>query len=100
PTLMKIDVEGSEVPVFSGMSRFLNQVRPSIVLECFHRDNCKAITEVLRPLGYNFFTIDEHAGTLRQTSQLEPADLASGSFNQLLTTRSASELKALMPVIS
>ena len=35
PTLIKIDVEGFEIPVIKGCADFMSRVRPAVITECF-----------------------------------------------------------------
>lgn len=83
--LMKIDVEGGEAAVFSGMQNFLNKFRPDIILESFVQENCDVITAMTKPLGYRYYWIDEE-GKLEEREKLVPAKVEVHSFNQLLTT--------------
>lgn len=59
---IKIDVEGGAAAVLRGASRILND-KPDILIECTE----EGLTEILAPLGYKFFVVDELIG-------LEPCD--------------------------
>ncbi len=62
-SLVKIDVEGMEHKVISGMANVLARSRPAIILE--HHANCPpfAIEPLLSKFGYRFFHISDK-GTL------------------------------------
>ena len=85
--LVKIDVEGSELAVFSGMQAFL-RARPTIILESFLQDACDKITAMLA--GYRFFLIEE-GGALIEQEKLVAADIALDR-NQLLLPPERSTL--------
>ena len=94
--LVKIDVEGAEMVVFESMKETL-ALRPDIILETFTAEACQVINAQMLPLGYRVYLIDEKGGVLLPRERLMPAELdAHGNFNQLLTTRPASEIDALM----
>ena len=51
-TLVKIDVEFSEVNVLMGSLQTLSESKPVLFIECGMIDNLKSLTDVLKPLGY------------------------------------------------
>jgi FkbM family methyltransferase len=55
PTLVKIDVEGSEIDLLHGAHRLLTEIRPIIMCESQHR-NRPAVTTILS--GYNYKLYD------------------------------------------
>jgi FkbM family methyltransferase len=56
PSLVKIDVEGSEVAVLPGMRRILEEHRPDLVVE-LHATNAE-VADLLEPLGYALENLD------------------------------------------
>ena len=56
PDVVKIDVEGGELPVLAGMSRLLGERRPAIIAE-MHGKNA-AVCELLRAAGYRIVNLD------------------------------------------
>ncbi len=65
PSGIKIDVEGYEYEVLSGMVRTLRDARPLVMLECNARDGeCLALLE---PLGYRRAWLDRARGCLTAT---------------------------------
>jgi FkbM family methyltransferase len=81
--LIKIDVEGTEHNVFSGMSEFLKS-RPTIILESFGQGNCDFIAAKLP--NYRFFLIDE-AGHLEEQPTIAAAQLWDQNKNRLLVPK-------------
>ncbi len=65
--LIKIDVEGSELPVLKGAVKMLERFHPYLIIEIQHETSedggYKAvdILEFLEPLGYRFYTIGRKA---------------------------------------
>ncbi len=57
--LIKIDVEGYEVPVFEGMGEYIKSMKPTILAEIRIEENGARIMELLGDCGYLFFDIDE-----------------------------------------
>jgi FkbM family methyltransferase len=84
--LMKIDVEGAEGLVFTGMTRHLAHL-PDIILETFSQDKCDAINDLVLPLGYKVYLIHEDTGVLEPQDKLIARTLESDDYNQFLTTR-------------
>lgn len=60
--VVKIDTEKHGVRVLRGMTKILEH-KPDLILECIE----PGLGEILKPLGYKFFVIDEETG-------LEPCD--------------------------
>ena len=83
--LIKLDVEGHEASAFAGMRDLIRRARPTIVFECLHETTVRAVRDLLSPLGYLFFAIDDMAGTTRETLNPTPALDADGNpiLNQL-----------------
>lgn len=78
--LVKIDVEGSEIAVFTGMQAFL-RARPTIILETFLQAAADKITPMLP--DYRFFLIQE-TGALVESDRLAACDMRGADKNQLL----------------
>lgn len=83
--LIKIDVETHEPQVLAGFVEHLTIFKPSILIEILNEDIGNRIWEMVHPLGYLYFNIDER-GTVRQTTKIEKSDY----YNYLICT----ELKA------
>ncbi len=56
--LMKVDVEGRELDVFENGTTFLGQHHPDIVCEVLPDADGKALTGLLRSLGYRFYLVE------------------------------------------
>jgi FkbM family methyltransferase len=81
-TVIKIDVEDAEGMVFEGMTGLEN--KPHIILECFNKENAAYITGITKPLGYEYFLIDEKKMRLRPWPTLRACDRNGKNFNQYL----------------
>lgn len=92
--LVKVDVEGGEAGAMRGMQEVL-ALKPDLILETFNPKACDAINAMIAPLGYQVYKVFEHEQRVERCSQLMPADMQSGDFNQLLTMRPEDEIAAL-----
>ncbi len=52
PQVIKVDVEGMEVPVLRGAGRVLRQHRPALYVEAATTEHFMAVNDILAPLGY------------------------------------------------
>jgi FkbM family methyltransferase len=57
--LMKIDVEGYELQVLTGMGEYLQKFKPSFLIEVLSNELGASLTEILKPLNYLFFNLNE-----------------------------------------
>jgi FkbM family methyltransferase len=67
PTLVKIDVEGSEIDLLHGAHRLLSEVRPILMCESQHR-NRPATTIIFKHYGYRLYDWDASPPTEVQTA--------------------------------
>lgn len=72
-TAMKIDVEGAAKRVLNGAERILRKHRPDLLIECTE----EGLTEILAPLGYKFFVVNEAEG-LETCNDLRPIPAGKG----------------------
>ena len=77
--LIKIDVEGHEPAVFAGMRGLIERSRPTLVFECLSNATAVAARELLGPLGYHFYEIDDKARTVCKTTSLSPVRDSDGN---------------------
>jgi FkbM family methyltransferase len=68
--LIKIDVEGHDPEVLIGLGKYLNICKPSILIEVLSDDAGHRIHELLSPLDYLFFYIDENSRTALRVNML------------------------------
>lgn len=97
PTLLKVDVEGTEEAVFRHGQRFLAERRPDILCEVLAGvADGRALADLLAPHGYRWYLVEERA--LRPTPILQP----SPRFRDwLFTTAPAGSLSARgIPVVA
>ena len=93
--LLKIDVEGAEAQTFRGIQEII-ALKPDIILETFSQSSCDAINEMIKPLGYSVYHILEKERSMVPREGLAPCTVdLNGNFNQLLTTRSPTEVAEL-----
>ena len=64
--LIKIDLEGHELPALKGMLETLKKIKPAILIEILNNQD-QASEKLLKELGYEKFFIDDH-GNLSQTN--------------------------------
>jgi FkbM family methyltransferase len=69
PTVVKIDVEGSEDKVFRGASRLLREHHPSILCEVM-AETAGALSTMLRESGYVFYDGDAEPTARRPLARL------------------------------
>lgn len=90
--LIKIDVEGFEVPVFEGMADILKTMQPTILAEIRVEENGSKIMELLQGCDYLFFDIDEKT-TPRQVDEIS----RSSNNNFLICTADIAKNLKLIP---
>jgi len=90
--LIKLDVETHEVEVLKGMSMYLNEFKPTILIEVLNDEIALKLNEIFKDMGYLYFNIDDVKDTVRQV----PAITKSDYWNFLLCNESkAKELKLI-----
>ncbi|AWK90046.1 FkbM family methyltransferase [Azospirillum thermophilum] len=93
--LVKIDVEGAEAQVLSGMAGLLERCGPDLLIECLDEEAAGRVDAILRPLGYRFHAIDDEALRVEETARFLPAEGMS-SLNRWATRRDAAAAEALV----
>ncbi len=89
--LCKIDVEGNEVKVLNGMKQALHTAKPDMIIEIIDGQVGYELQQILQPLGYKFWVIDER-GSLEPVNHLQPIIdenryLNMHKLNRLVSTR-------------
>ncbi len=84
--LIKIDVEGFEVPVFESMGKYLKTMQPTILAEIRVEDNGHQIMELLKDCEYLYFDIDEKT-VPKQVSEISK----SSNNNFLICTKEVAD---------
>jgi FkbM family methyltransferase len=97
--LIKIDVEGGEANVFAGMKEVIAS-KPDIILESFSSKACDSINQVLMPMGYSAYLIEERERTLTQRDKLYPCSTSPPyNYNQFLTLKPKNEVEQLLTLL-
>ena len=89
--LIKIDVEGFEVPVFESLGTLLKSMKPSILAEIRIEDHGNRIMELLKGCDYLYFDIDEKS----VPTQVEEITKSSNN-NFLICTREVAQKLQLL----
>lgn len=89
--LIKIDVEGHELQVLDGLGSYLQDGRPTLLIEILSDTMAEAVQQRVEGLGYLYFNINEDSG-IRRTNQLEKSD----SYNCLLCTTTVAQRLGLL----
>lgn len=70
--LVKIDTETTEVEVLRGMAHTLETARPTIICEVLTESTGRALTDLLRPLSYEFFLLTDDGPAHRDEVRPSP----------------------------
>lgn len=79
PTVMKVDVEGMELPVLRGAARILSTFEPVLYIEAARPQQAQAIAAHLEPYGYEFIETFNHTPTHRFDVPRSPPPAQPGS---------------------
>ncbi len=71
--VLKIDVETHEAEVLRGMGKYLDIMRPAMLIEILNDEVGEAVQDLLKDKGYLYFNIDELGG-VRQVSSITKSD--------------------------
>jgi FkbM family methyltransferase len=89
--LMKIDVETHEPEVLEGLEEFLNEFRPTMLIEILNDDIAKKVEQIVKGKGYLYFDVDEEKCP-RLVSELSK----SNQYNYLLCNNEIAKKLGLM----
>ena len=76
---MKIDVETHEPEVLDGFRSYLNQYRPTMLIEILNDEVGRKVSSAVQGLDYLYFNINEKGG-IRQVDKITKSDY----YNYLL----------------
>ena len=85
--LLKIDVETHEAEVLEGMGKYLDEFRPTMLIEILTDEVGKRVEALVRDKGYLFFNLDEASGSIRKVERISKSDY----YNYLLCDRKIAE---------
>tara|TARA_B100000315_G_scaffold69738_1_gene63539 strand:- start:3237 stop:4130 length:894 start_codon:yes stop_codon:yes gene_type:complete len=80
--LMKIDVESHEVEVLKGMGQYLQQMKPTMLIEILEDSLGEEIENLLADIDYLYFNVNEN-NTLRLVEHIKKSD----KYNYLIIRR-------------
>ncbi len=89
--LLKIDVETFEPQVLKGFQPYLDQFKPTMLIEVLEDDIGQQIEAAVQHLGYLYFDVDDEQGLFQQTHIKK-----SKHFNYLLCMPEKAELLCLL----
>ncbi len=93
--LVKIDVEGAEALVLTGMPDLLERCGPDLLIECLDDESAGKVDAILRPLGYRFYTVDDNAMRVEESGRFVAAD-GMHSLNRWATRRDDAAAETLV----
>ena len=88
--LMKIDVETHEPEVLAGMEKYLDQFRPTMLIEILNDEVGKKVEALVKDKGYLYFNIDETNG-IRKVDHIFKSDY----YNYLLCNQETASYLGL-----
>lgn len=90
--LIKLDVETFEGEVLEGFSSYLQEFKPTMLVEILNDEVGQKVQDLVENLNYLYFNIDDIRHSIRQTDKLTKSDY----FNYLLCDEeTAAKLKLL-----
>lgn len=90
--LMKIDVETHEPEVLEGLGRYLNEFRPTMLIEILTDEVGERVEALVKDKNYLYFNIDEPTDSIRRVSTITKSDY----YNYLICSEAvAAELNLL-----
>lgn len=93
--LIKIDVETHEPEVLEGMIEILKRDRPSLIIEILNDEVAKKVDDLLGPLNYSYFVMNDKIGPQRVAS------IRMGVFkNYLVCTQANAEYLESLSVLT
>lgn len=95
PELIKIDVEGAELAVIIGMNQLLQSHQPDLLIEILDDSNVESISEILVPLGYEFYAIGEETGQMQKLPKLTKGT-GLQDLNRFVTCKSEALLQSIV----
>lgn len=85
--LIKIDVETHEAEVLEGMGKYLDEFRPTMLIEILNDEVGARVESLVANKDYLYFNLDEESGSIRRVEKISKSDY----YNYLLCTRKIAE---------
>ncbi|MCZ2225086.1 MAG: FkbM family methyltransferase, partial [Chitinophagales bacterium] len=90
--LIKLDVETHEVEVLNGMGRYLNEFKPTFIIEVLNSEIAQKLSAIFNGMGYLYFNIDDNNNSIKKVEEITK----SNHWNFLLCNEKiAKELRLI-----
>lgn len=92
--LLKIDVETHEAEVLEGMGKYLDEFRPTMLIEILNDEVGEGVEALVKDKGYLYFNLNEASGSIRLVETIRKSDY----YNYLLCDRKIAEDLGLLKI--
>lgn len=72
--LIKLDVETHEVEVLNGMGRYLNEFKPTFIIEVLNAEIAEKLALIFDGMGYLYFNIDDNNNSIQRVEVITKSD--------------------------
>lgn len=72
--LIKLDVETHEVEVLNGMGRYLNEFKPTFIIEVLNAEIAEKLALIFDGIGYLYFNIDDKNNSIQKVDEITKSD--------------------------
>ncbi len=86
--LIKIDVETHEAEVIAGLGKYLEEFKPTMLIEILDDTVGQNVEALVSGKGYVYFNLDEKLGTIRRVEHITKSDY----YNYLLCNEEVAKL--------
>lgn len=86
--LIKIDVETHEAEVIEGMGKYLEEFKPTMLVEVLNDTVGRNIEDLVQGKGYIYFNLDEQTGRIRRVNHISRSDY----YNYLICNEEVAKL--------
>ncbi|MBA2726661.1 MAG: FkbM family methyltransferase [Parachlamydiaceae bacterium] len=86
--LIKLDVETYEPEVIEGLGRYLEEFKPTMLVEVLNDDVGRRIESLVNGKGYVYLNLDEEMGTIKPVRHISKSD----DYNYLICSEEVAKL--------
>lgn len=72
--LIKLDVETHEVEVLNGMGRYLNEFKPTFIIEVLNAEIAEKLALIFEGMDYLYFNIDDKNNSIQKVNRITKSD--------------------------